>query len=195
MHHGLGNAGPGVLSGTTTAQLDDTAPAHAVTYSAPQQFFYEPDVAVIRAGLVQHLAQQIGAQMLDRHIAYLTSADYHATTFARCWQIIEALPFNERILKQTLRRLQAGAITVKKRGSPVDTDALAKRLSQPHGEALVVVLTQVADQHTAIICRVLPPHRGVTIMMKQPAELTSTERRAGMYVMIINSFMMWGDFL
>jgi len=31
-------------------------------------------------------------------------------------------------------------------------------------------------------------------MMKQPAELTSTERRAGMSVMIINSFMMWGGF-
>jgi DHA1 family multidrug resistance protein-like MFS transporter len=31
-------------------------------------------------------------------------------------------------------------------------------------------------------------------MMKQPAELTSHERRVGMYVMIINSFMMWGGF-
>ena len=153
-----------VLSGTTTAQLDDTAPAHAVTYSAPQTFFYEPDVAVIRAGLVQQLAQQMGAQMIDRQIAYLTSADYHATPFARCWQVIEALPFNERILKQTLRRLQAGAITVKKRGSPVDTDALAKRLSQPQGEALVVVLTQVADHHTAIICRgpYHPPEESLT---------------------------------
>jgi hypothetical protein len=142
-----------VLGDTTLAQLDNTAPAHAVTCSAPQAFFYEPDVAVIRAGLVQHLAQQIGAQMIDRQIAYLTSADYHATPFARCWQVIDTLPFNERILKQTLRRLNAGAITVKKRGSPVDTDALAKRLSQPSGEALVVVLTQVADHHTAIICR------------------------------------------
>ena len=31
-------------------------------------------------------------------------------------------------------------------------------------------------------------------MIKQPAELTSHERRVGMYVMIINSFMMWGGF-
>jgi len=142
-----------ILSDTGMVQLDDTAPAHAVSYSAPQQFFYEPDVAVIRAGLVQQLAHHMGAHMLDRQIAYLTSADYHATPFARCWQVIDTLPFNERILKQSLRRLQAGAITVKKRGSPVDTDALAKRLSQPQGDALVVVLTQVADQHTAIICR------------------------------------------
>lgn len=142
-----------VISATTTYQIDDTAPADAVTCSAPHAFFYEPDVAVIRAGLVQQLAQHIGAQMIDRQIAYLTSADYHATPFARCWQVIEALPFNERILKHTLRRLNAGVITVKKRGSPVDTDALAKRLSQPNGEPLVVVLTQVADHHTAIICR------------------------------------------
>lgn len=31
-------------------------------------------------------------------------------------------------------------------------------------------------------------------MIKQPAELTSHERRIGMHVMIINSFMMWGGF-
>lgn len=32
-------------------------------------------------------------------------------------------------------------------------------------------------------------------MIKQPADLTIQERRVGMYVMIINSFMMWGAFL
>ena len=30
--------------------------------------------------------------------------------------------------------------------------------------------------------------------MKQPNELTATQRRHGMIVMIVNSFMMWGGF-
>jgi hypothetical protein len=67
--------------------------------------------------------------------------------------MIDTLPFNERHLRQRLRQLNGGAITVKKRGSPVDTDALAKRLSQPGGIPYVVILTRVSGQHTALICQ------------------------------------------
>ncbi len=31
-------------------------------------------------------------------------------------------------------------------------------------------------------------------MMRQPSDLTPNERKAGMLVMIVNSFMMWGGF-
>jgi hypothetical protein len=91
--------------------------------------------------------------MIDPHIAYLTGAIVVDTPFARCWQMIDTLPFNERHLRQRLRQLNGGAITVKKRGSPVDTDALAKRLSQPGGIPYVVILTRVSGQHTALICQ------------------------------------------
>ncbi len=121
--------------------------------STPLTYLYEPDSAVIRAGLVTHLAAQLDLYMIDSQIAYLTGSIVVDTPFARCWQVIDSLPFNERHLRQRLRHLGAGAITVKKRGSPVDTDALAKRLSQQDGVPYVVVLTRVSGQHTAIICQ------------------------------------------
>jgi THUMP domain-like len=43
-------------------------------------------------------------------------------------------------------------VTVKKRGSPLDTDALARQLSSPGGRPLVGVLTQVAGRPAALIC-------------------------------------------
>jgi 16S rRNA G966 N2-methylase RsmD len=119
----------------------------------PRAYLYEPDSAVIRAGLVTHLAAHLNLQMIDPQIAYLTGDTVVDTPFARCWQVIDTLPFNERHLRQRLRQLGAGAITVKKRGSPVDTDALAKRLSQADGVPYVIVLTRVSGQHTAIICQ------------------------------------------
>jgi hypothetical protein len=61
------------------------------------------------------------------------------------------LPFNLKRLRARLRALAAGAITVKKRGSPLDTDALARQLSGNDSRPLVVVLTRVADQ-PALIC-------------------------------------------
>ena len=141
-----------LLTDTQVWQIDDTTPHAPVAIAPPTTYLYEPDSAVIRAGLVQPLAARIGAVMIDPHIAYLTSTHYVATPFARCWRIMHQIPFSERAIAQLLHQYGAGAITVKKRGSPVDSDSLAKRLSRPHGTPLVVVLTRVAGQHTAFIC-------------------------------------------
>lgn len=121
--------------------------------SPPQAFLYEPDPAIIRAHLVVPLAQEIGAAQMDEHIAYLTAGHLTKTPLARCWRVLDALPFQLKHLRARLRMLHAGAVTVKKRGSPVDTDALARQLSNHAGEReLVVVLTPVRGQPYAIIC-------------------------------------------
>ncbi|HEU5088767.1 MAG TPA: SAM-dependent methyltransferase, partial [Roseiflexaceae bacterium] len=51
-----------------------------------------------------------------------------------------------------VRALDAGAVTVKKRGSALDTDALARKLSGRGARPLVVVLTLVAGKPAALIC-------------------------------------------
>ncbi len=141
-----------VLDNAGTHLIDDVSTPAQIACTGLSTYFYEPDVSVIRAGLVQHLAARIGATMIDPHIAYLTHPDAVFTPFARCWQVCAVLPFSERQLREVLRAHGAGPVTVKKRGSPIDTDALAKRLSQPHGVPMVVVLTRVAGAHTAILC-------------------------------------------
>ena len=122
------------------------------TLSPPSAYLYEPDPAVIRAHVIGQLAEQIGAAQIDREIAYLTADRAIATPFARCWRVIAWLPWNLKRLRARLRALDAGAVTVKKRGSPMDTDALARQLSGDGTRALVVVLTRVADQPAALIC-------------------------------------------
>lgn len=142
-----------ILDDTQVWQLDDTATHPPIACTPPTTYLYEPDSAIIRAGLVQPLAHHLGATMLDPHIAYLTSNHYRATPLARCWRVVHHLPFSERAIAQALRQYGAGAVTVKKRGSPVDSDALAKRLSRSNGVPFVVVLTRVAGAHTAIVCQ------------------------------------------
>jgi SAM-dependent methyltransferase len=120
--------------------------------SAPSSYLYEPDPAVIRAHVIGQLAEQLGAAQIDREIAYLTADRAIDTPFARCWRVIEWLPWNLKRLRARLRALDSGAVTVKKRGSPLDTDALARQLSGGGARALVVVLTRVSDQPVALIC-------------------------------------------
>ncbi|NJO84981.1 MAG: SAM-dependent methyltransferase, partial [Blastochloris sp.] len=88
------------------------------------------------------LAALLGAAQLDREIAYLTAAHYQPSPFARAWAIHEWHPFNLKRLRARLRDLNAGAVTVKKRGSPLDTDQLARQLSSNGSQPLLVVLTQ-----------------------------------------------------
>lgn len=140
---------------TLASLASNTADSPLAPLEPPGAYLYEPDPAVIRAGLVTDLALQLGAAQLDAQIAYVSSATHQLTPFARAWRIVTWLPFSLKRLKAQLRDLDAGTVTVKKRGSPLDSDALARQLSGTGSCELVVVLTQMRAQPVALICTLL----------------------------------------
>ena len=137
------------------ATLAADGPAPPIAVGPPGAILYEPDAAIIRAGLVEDLAALLGATKLDADIAYLTAAAVVPTPFARAFRVIEALPFALKRLKARLRALDAGEVTVKKRGSPLDPDQLARELRGRGPRPLIVVLTHVAGRPYALICEVM----------------------------------------
>lgn len=139
-----------VLPAGVTLVSDGGAPP-SVPIVPPSTVLYEPDPAIIRAGLVEHLAHELGAAKLDRDIAYLTADRALPTPFARGYPVIEAFPFGLKRLKARLRALDAGIVTVKKRGSPLDTDALARQLRGAGTRPLTVALTHVLGKPYAIV--------------------------------------------
>ena len=124
----------------------------SIPLAAPADYLIEPDPAIIRARAIAALAEQLGAAQLDREIAYLTAGRPAITPLARCWRVLEWLPFGMKRLRARLRALDAGAVTVKKRGSPLDAEALARQLSGGGARPLVVALTQVVGRPVALIC-------------------------------------------
>lgn len=126
-------------------------PAAAAEVGPPQAYLYEPDPAVLRAGLVTTLAAQLAARQLDPDIAYLTAPHLRPTPFARAYVIEEALPFQLKRLRERLRALHVGRVTVKKRGSPLEPEALIQQLRLEGPETRVVVLTHVAGKAWVLI--------------------------------------------
>ncbi len=129
----------------------------ASTLGAPGRYLYDPDPAIGRAGLVAELAAQLDAWQLDARIAYLSADSPIDTPFARRFAIRACLPFAERAIADALRAAGARRVEVARRGSPVDTNALERRLNgtlraRPDGPVLVVVLTRVRSTHVALIC-------------------------------------------
>jgi SAM-dependent methyltransferase len=119
-------------------------------------WLYEPDPAVIRAGLVSDLAAQTGLGGIDPTIAYLTGDRFVRSPFLRAWAVDAVMPFNLKRIKAHLVRAGIGRVVVKKRGSPVDPVDLARRLGGDGTEEAVVVVTRGAGRPTAIVCRVTP---------------------------------------
>jgi hypothetical protein len=141
-----------LLSGRHTLFPYDPFP---MALSAPRSYLYEPDPAILRAGLVTTLAAQLGAQQLDPDIAYLTSDSLTPTPFARAFAIEESFPFQLKRLRERLRALNVGQVTVKKRGSPLEPEELIQKLKLSGTESRVVFLTHVSGQPYVLIGKAL----------------------------------------
>jgi SAM-dependent methyltransferase len=141
------------------ATLTDEDPS-TVQVRTLGSYLYEPDGAVIRAGLVGAVAAGVGGGLLDEHIAYVTSDEAFATPYAKGYEVLEQLPFREKQLRAALRSRDIGRITIKKRGVNVSPDALRSRLSTAGvlsgSTNATLVLTRVAGHGTALLVRPFP---------------------------------------
>jgi hypothetical protein len=117
----------------------------------PKAYVYEPDPAVIRAGFVSNLGRQLNAHQIDPTIAFLTSMDHVVSHFARAFRVEAVIPFQLKRLRAELRSRDAGAVTIKKRGSAVDTADLIRRLRLRGSKEHTVILTRMQGRHIAMI--------------------------------------------
>jgi SAM-dependent methyltransferase len=118
-------------------------------------FLYEPDGAVIRAGLVTAVAAGVNGGLVDEHLAYVTSDEAFRTPFASGYQVLEELPYRERALRAALRERGIGRLTIKKRGVAVVPEQLRRSLSLEGPNEATIVMTRVAGEGTCLLVRPL----------------------------------------
>ena len=119
------------------------------------QYLYEPDGAVIRAGLVTAVAAQVDGGLLDERIAYATSDAGFRGPFMKSYEVLEELPYREKQLKAALAERKVGRLTIKKRGVDVVPEQLRKRLGLKGSEEATIVLTRVRDVGRVLLVRPL----------------------------------------
>lgn len=152
----LAPAGPGlgalVLRGGQATEVrtpDDGVPEAEA--GPPGSFLYEPDGAVIRAGLVTLVAQEVRGRLLDRTIAYVTSDHLVPTPLATAYRVLDVMPFGVKRLRTALRERGVGRVTIKKRGTAVVPEQLRNQLDlRGDGEA-TVVLTRVRGAQQVLV--------------------------------------------
>ncbi len=116
-------------------------------------YLYEPDGAVIRAGLVGAVAGQLHGRLLDRSIAYVTADHLSATKLATAYAVDEVFGFQLKSLRTWLRDHKVGRLTIKKRGTAVEPEQLRKQLRLAGDNEATIVLTRVDGRQSVLVVR------------------------------------------
>jgi SAM-dependent methyltransferase len=140
--------GDGGLATLTDEDLPEEAPPVVAPTSG---FLYEPDGAVIRAGLVAAVAAGVHGGLLDEHLAYVAGDRAFHTPFARGYRVVEQLPHREKPLKAALRERGIGSLTIKKRGVTVVPEELRRRLALRGDRDATIVLTRAAGKGVCLL--------------------------------------------
>lgn len=114
-------------------------------------YLHEPDGAVIRAGLVSLVAEEVHGRLLDPTIAYVTSDTLVTSPVAQSYRVLDTLPFGVKRLRTALRERGVGRLTIKKRGTAVVPEQLRKQLDLRGDAEATVVLTRVAGAQTVLL--------------------------------------------
>lgn len=115
-------------------------------------YVFDPDAAVIRAGLVGLLAEQLGAAAVDHGVAFLTGPEPVRSPFADCYRVEHAAPFHAGRLRDYLREHRVGRLTVLKRAVELDVNEVTRKLKPEGPDHRVLVLTRCLGTVTAIVC-------------------------------------------
>jgi SAM-dependent methyltransferase len=137
--------------GLATLTDDDDPGVQAVGVGDLGGYLYEPDGAVIRAGLVTAVAAGVNGRLLDHKIAYVTSDESFHTPFARSYRVVEEVPYREKQLRAALRARGIGSLTIKKRGVEVSPDQLRRRLALHGEQEATLVLTRRSGTGVALL--------------------------------------------
>ncbi|MCC6497397.1 MAG: methyltransferase domain-containing protein [Propionibacteriaceae bacterium] len=117
------------------------------------RYLYEPDPAVIRAGAIGTLADLLGCHSVNPGIAYLAGDDLVESGFATAFEVLDSLPFDERVLRSLVRDSDIGTLEIKVRGLDVDPALLRRRLKPAGRAAATVVLTPTPAGARALLVK------------------------------------------
>ena len=116
-------------------------------------WLFDPDPAIVRAGLVDVLAERLGLRRLDEAEEYLTGDALVDSPFVRAFAVVENLPNNQKEIRRAVRRHDAGQIEIKCRHVPIDVESMRRKLPLDGGESLTLIFTRQQGRTKAVLCR------------------------------------------
>jgi len=129
-------------------------PLDAIADVGPlQRYLYDPDPAVVRAGLVDLLAERLNLHRLDAEEEYLTGETLVDSPFVAAFEVADNLPNNQREIRRCIRQANIGQLEIKCRRIPVQADAVRRRLELTGTQPGVLLFARLGGKSRAVVAR------------------------------------------
>jgi hypothetical protein len=129
-------------------------PAHPQAEVGPLgKWIFDPDPALVRAGLLGGFATQHGLKVLDPEIGYLTGPKRVKSPFVDAFKVVDEQPLDPRKMRAALRDHGVGELLIRKRGIAERPQTLSQRfLPKPFGTRRMTLLAvRLGDRHVGIL--------------------------------------------
>lgn len=125
----------------------------AADISPPLQYVYDPDPAVVRAGLVDAVAARLVLARLDDAEEYLTGAGSVQSGFVQAFEVLAELPNNSSEIRKYFRGAEFGQVEIKCRHIPIEAESIRRKLALSGNQSGVLIFARVAGKARALVCR------------------------------------------
>lgn len=117
------------------------------------RYVFDPDPAVVAAGLVGSLAAEHRLGAWEAGGAYLTGDVTVADRALSCFEVTDVLPFDLKRLKRLLADRDVGQLEIKKRGVPQEPETIRRQLRLRGSAAAVLLIASQGGAVKAVLAR------------------------------------------
>lgn len=125
----------------------------AAEIASPSRYIYDPDPAIVRAGLVDAAAARLHLNRLDDAEEYLTGPELALSGFVQGFEILDELPNDLSEIRKYFRNTEFGEVEIKCRHIPIDASAVRRRLSLNGRNRAVLIFARLGGKSRALVCR------------------------------------------
>lgn len=120
--------------------------------TSPRAFVYDPDPAIVRAGMLDVLAERLQLSRLDDAEEYLTGDQPLCSPWTQTFRVLEILPNNDREVRAACRRWEFASAEIKCRHLPIEVERVRRKLTLEGNRPGVLIFARVAGKATVFVC-------------------------------------------
>lgn len=120
-------------------------------YSEIKEYFYEPDVGLIKSGLSSVAAEEFGFSFINNKCDFLTGEKLNPNFSGRSFKVVNTIQFKDKIIKSYLKENHISKANVSKRAFRLSVADIRKRLKLKEGGSDFLFFTIDLDGNQLMI--------------------------------------------
>lgn len=111
-------------------------------------YIFEPDVAIIKAHLIDEVANEFKLSKINKNIAFLTKDNFenHEKRLFRIFKVLKVAEFSLKSIRKDLLKMKIDTISVINRGTPIQIEKLVQDLKVKEGNGLFLLITRLKNE-------------------------------------------------